>query len=327
MKVSKSIRDLYVSLSDKIAPVELQARQLLEDYCKQQRWEFHFRRKEEVSFAQKLETGMYRKFSDIDDFLGCEIIVSNLREIPTAQNFIRDNFEIISEKPNFTQDSSQFSFDGVRMYVKIKPSSTKPDNSQDMQFEIQIKTLLELAWGNATHDFTYKCKEVQWAKERLVYQMRALLAHADLVLADIEALSQNPLLNRSYARYDKINEISGWVQSKWEEVDCPENMKRLSETLEKLCSTYSIDFEDLKNLTETFMHENVSTKNLSVYSTILQALFNSNHPNFISVIKNTDPPQKKELRLVIPDEIEIEESLKNDLNPKRCIFVKSYLPT
>jgi hypothetical protein len=90
MKVEHSIRELHGSLNGTAKLVENEAKELLEDYCKKKKWIFNHRRKEKVSFAQKLETGIYCSIRNIDDFFACEIVVSSLQEIEAVKKYISD---------------------------------------------------------------------------------------------------------------------------------------------------------------------------------------------------------------------------------------------
>ncbi len=69
MKVSKSIRDLYSELQDYALPLGKEVSGLLKVYAEQNKWSFTDRIKEEISFAQKIEMGIYSSNEQIDDFL------------------------------------------------------------------------------------------------------------------------------------------------------------------------------------------------------------------------------------------------------------------
>ena len=325
MKVSKSIRDLYDELSNTATLIEKEVKEHLPTYCKSQKWTFSFRKKELLSFAQKLETGIYTSIVEIDDFFACEIIVPNLQQIEIAKKYISDHFEIISEKPDKLRPASEFSFDGIRIYVQIKPSVAEKNYSW-MRFEIQIKTLLEKAWGEATHNFTYKCKEIHWSKERLVSQIKAILSHVDIMFSDIENISKTPALDKTCCRYEEINNISNWISNTWNDTECPSNMKRLSETILRLSKDYTLSFNEIKTTVERYQKENGMPTNLSIYGTILQALFDNENSAFLEKAKSDEVSYKrcKDLKLIIPEEVEIKEDIKKTLNKKRCIFLGSF---
>ncbi len=247
MKVSKSIRDLYSELQDYALPLGKEVSGLLKVYAEQNKWSFTDRIKEEISFAQKIEMGIYSSNEQIDDFYACEIVVLNLKDINAAKEFVRNNFNVINEKPKGLVSADSFFFDGIRLYARLNEGVAGPKPYSWMTFEVQIKTLLEKAWGEATHDFTYKCKEVKWGKERLVYQLKAILSHADIMFSEIENVSNSCSPDISSTADDNINNVTKWILENWDESACPDNMKRLSETIVNLCKTYCIDFEIVKN--------------------------------------------------------------------------------
>ena len=319
MKVTKSVRDLYDSINEVACILKNEINELIVDFCKSKNWSSNSRIKEIHSFAQKLETGQFESLESIDDFLGYEIIVTNVHEIATAKDYIKDNFDVIHERPNKTKLASDFSFDSIRMYVRAKPS-LKEKIYKSMVFEIQIKTLLEKAWSSATHDFTYKCENAEWAKERLVYQIKAILTHADLMLAEMERISQLDLLKKEYTKYDQINAISLWIRTSWDLTERPSNMKRLAEVVDKLCQNYNVKFDELKDIVNQHKLQNGGSKDLSIYATILQALFDTNHAEFIKKAKSKYK-DNKELKLIIPEEVDIEQNIKNSLHKARCIFI------
>ena len=53
-----------------------------------------------------------------------------------------------------------------------------------MIFEVQIKTILQHAWSIATHDLIYKTDTVSWPKERIAFQVKAMLEHAEIAIAE-----------------------------------------------------------------------------------------------------------------------------------------------
>ena len=323
MKVSSSIRSLHIALDDVAGKLQYDVNNILKPYCENNKWLLKSRIKGSVSFAQKIETGAYTDLTLVDDFLGFEITVPSLKEIPIVKEFIRKNFKVISEKPTDAKPASEFSFDGVRMYLQLD-ESVKPKPYAWMRFEVQVKTLLEKAWGEATHDFTYKCKDIKWEKERLVFQMKALLAHADIVLADAEELSKNKLLKKKYQEYEDLNKISRWVIRNWNDSEYPENMKRLSETISKLCKHYNIEFDDLKKVVRNHRRKKGKPRDLSVYSSILQALFDEKHSGFIEKISNK-PKKNHHLKIIIPDEVVIDPVIKSKLHGQRCWFATDML--
>lgn len=325
MKTARSIRDLHEKLTTHAKSLSKEVEEHLIDYAEANKWVFNSRIKELVSFAQKIEAGFYPSIDKIDDFYACEIVVPSMREIEPVKQYIHNNFDFIDERPKKVTNVENFSFDGVRMYVRLKVGVAGPKFFSWMMFEIQVKTLLEKAWGEATHDLTYKCKEVDWAKERLAYQLRAILNHADIVLSEMESISENCLTSVTSQTHDEINTVSSWIFDTWGESSCPKNMKRLSETVNKLCKTYQIEFNDLKEIIKNHMAEHGRREDLSIYSRILEAVLDSDHDRFWNIAKKK-PGNHWQLKLTIPPEIEIDTDRIKRLHEKRFILVESLEP-
>ncbi|MCJ2164642.1 MULTISPECIES: RelA/SpoT domain-containing protein [unclassified Pseudodesulfovibrio] len=321
MKVSKSIRDLHSELKDYALPLGKEVSGILKDYAEQNKWSFSERVKEEISFAQKIEMGMYSSIEEIDDFYGCEIVVLNLKDIDTAKKFIYNSFNVINERPKKLVSADSFFFDGIRLYARLKERVAGPKPYSWMTFEVQIKTLLEKAWGEATHDFTYKCKEVKWGKERLVYQLKAILNHADIMFSEIETVSDICLPTASSITHDNVNNVTKWILDNWNESACPDNMKRLSETIVNLCKTYNLDFDSLKKIVAKHREINGIQEDLSIYSSILQAVFNSDHKGFWA--KAGKKHHYHDLKLVIPPEVELSKEVKEKIDGTRLVPIDS----
>ncbi len=254
-------------------------------------------------------------------FYACEIVVLNLKDINAAKEFVRNNFNVINEKPKGLVSADSFFFDGIRLYARLNEGVAGPKPYSWMTFEVQIKTLLEKAWGEATHDFTYKCKEVKWGKERLVYQLKAILSHADIMFSEIENVSNSCSPDISSTADDNINNVTKWILENWDESACPDNMKRLSETIVNLCKTYCIDFELLKTIVTKHRKINVSQEDLSIYSSILQAVLNCDHKDFWE--KARKKHRYHDLKLVIPPEIELPKDIKQKVHGTRFISIDS----
>lgn len=323
MKVSQSIRLVHSELDEYAKLLGQEVGTLLNDLVNEKKWSFSFRRKGLISFAQKMEMGLYSSKEDVDDFYACEIVVLSLKDINSAKNFIYSMFDVIEERPKSISRAEEFTFDGVRLYAKLPSSVAGPKTMSWMTFEIQIKTLLEKAWAEATHDFTYKCKEVGWGKDRLVSQIKAILNHADIILAETETIAGNCLPSVDSTFHNKINEISNWVLDKWPENACPDNMKRLSETISSILKSYHISFEDLKEIVENYKKSEGAYLNLSVYALIVEALLNCTNASFWKKAKKEH--KRQEHRFLITPDMNITETALTRIHSSRCIFSNDLL--
>lgn len=248
---------------------------------KKEDWFYKSRLKELESFALKLETGRIDNPKEMEDFLGCLIVVENSRSIEIAQELVDRYFDIRYQKPKdpnlTTKESSSFSFDDLRLYVSLKNNPALPKKgNESIVFEIQIKTFLQHAWSIAVHDLIYKSDGVHWAKERVAYQIRAMLEHAEVSIAEVEKLAKSPALSKTDKETESLSQIISFVKEMWETEDLPIDVRRLAANIKNLSSLLDIKRTELFKIIvqETKLGRGAKTLNLSPYLTVVQSIYN-----------------------------------------------------
>ena len=196
MKVQGSVRELYSSHKEQYDLLKARVDKKIVA-LKRARWHYESRIKPEESFALKIETGRCKNPRMLEDFLACTIVVENQKEIETAIKLVNEcNFKIKYRRPTSEQvtfkRSNSFPFDDLRLYVEWQDDPTeRPLGLSGLLFEIQIKTYLQHAWAIATHDLVYKTDSVSWPKERIAYQVKAMLEHAEVSITKAEELAHS----------------------------------------------------------------------------------------------------------------------------------------
>lgn len=245
--------------------------------AKQERWHYESRLKTPISFAQKLETGRCPKPNAIEDFFACTVVVKNTTEIATAEALIRATFDVVQRRPRddaFTaKPSYAFPFDDLRLYARLKTDATqRPTDLGDIVFEIQVKTFLQHAWSVATHDLVYKTDEVSWGKERIAYQIKAMLEHAELSIKEAETLAKCNSLPQHDKTAQTLTQIIPLLREQWSPDELPPDLRRLAETFRDLMDFFSIASSELKPMLEKgrAARSGQHPANLSPMSTFLQ---------------------------------------------------------
>jgi len=287
-------------------------RDVLKPRVEERGWFYGDRVKGLESFALKVETGRFPDYPRMEDFFGCTVIVPNFSHLPDAVKLLSEAFEIVERRPKVDAEThnsaSDFTFDELRLYVKMQLAADRPPSEfEEIVFEIQIKTILQYAWGIATHDLIYKTDEVSWPKERIAYQVKAMLEHAELAIAEADRLSSAPAVSKQDRRTKELLKVIEQLRSIWTDGEAlPHDLKRLAQSIVAILKAGDLPVE---RLTDVLMSEvrriGLLPKDLSPYSFAVQAL--ANHPdlNFETNFK------RKHIRtkLVIHDGMELPASM------------------
>jgi len=306
-KIEQSIRQEYDHQLSTYKYLENEVVGLIKETCEANKWIFVHRIKDISSYALKLLTGRTDRYF-IDDFLACTIVVPNLKGIEGARLLVKECFEILDEKPSefVNYRPTEFNFDSIRLSCQVKKTVQEKVYS-GLKFEIQIKTLLEYAWSEATHDFSYKGSSASWARERLAAQIKASLNNIDLSIYDMEKISTSSFLNKRNKSYEKLEETLIFIKKEFGDagVSIPNDIKRLSEEVSRLLDRVKLDISDLKDALdkETDAGRGLKTLNLSIYSIIIVSLFKQKQEVMLSELAKK--PSRRGPNLVIPKETNI----------------------
>jgi len=166
------------------------AKTTLQNYCDKTGYAFASRIKTIESLAEKIESGRYKSWSELDDLFACTIIVPTLSHEEDVSKFCKSVFKVINttKRGQVKKSPDVFRFDSTRIRAKLlKPEGleiAEQPNIYDVIFEIQIKTAFEHAWSVSTHDLVYKGPDVDWKRQRLAAQVKATVEQLDtLILA------------------------------------------------------------------------------------------------------------------------------------------------
>ncbi len=278
---------------------------------KAERWHYYSRIKSPESYALKIETGRVNNPFAMDDFFACSIVVENIAEIKKAIVTIEKFFEIVSKKPpselHTHKDPESFPYDDLRLYVKFKREDGLPPESlmnqfSEVIFEIQVKTFLQHAWVIATHDLVYKGDEINWAKLRVSFQIKAMLEHAEVSIQEIDSIKECSVLRKQNKETEQLNLIKDFLTSNWPQENLPKDIIRLSKNILELIKLLKIDINTVDVLLkeETKIGRGIYILNLSPYFIVLQTIL-SKKPE---IIENFFADENNKKRIVIPPEIE-----------------------
>lgn len=311
-KVSNSIRSCF---EDQIEPnnrLKASVDELIRPAAFDRGWHYASRVKRIESFAQKLETGRVKGAKSLDDFFACTIVVKNATEIQTVLALVLEHCTEKYRQPkraDLTYNSpEQFRFDDLRLYVTLnQPPGLPTSDIYVITFEVQIKTFLQYAWGIATHDLVYKTDSISWSKARIAYQIKAVLEHAEVSIAQAENLSKSSELAKQDDRTKELIEIVGLLKASWQPEFLPTDLKRLGETVQQLLQATQISLAQLTAAlaAETADNRGTHTLNLSPYGVIVQSLLFRQTAKMDAYLK----APKVRFKILIPAEVSVPDAI------------------
>ncbi len=309
MKIAQYLRDLYASETETYSRLKVKVDDFMRQH-KKDSWHYISRIKDIESFALKVETGR-TKPDALEDFFACTLVVENLGSMAEAEKLVMRQFKFHERRPKvdtFTlKPPDSFRFDDTRLYVRWKDSRvSRPIGLDGLLFEVQIKTFLAHAWSVATHDLTYKTDEKSWPKERIAFQVKAMLEHAEISIAEAQKLAASASLNKTDDVSRRISRIIVMVNALWPKDGLPRDRKRLAENINNLTESLGISLDHLQKIIvkETELGKGTKTLNLSPYCTIVQSLVNQEPAKMLKYI--TGP--KKEFKIYMSCEMEIPDT-------------------
>ena len=312
MKVTNSIRRCYDKQLDLNKKLRVKVDGIIGSN-KEEGWHYVSRIKKQESYALKIETGKIEDPNNLDDFFACTIVVKNNREIKIAREKLVDRFfDIKAKRPpveTFTHKSpDSFPYDDLRLYVKLKYNDSLPPESSfnelsNITFEIQIRTFLQHAWDLTVHDLTYKSDEISWAKQRVAYQIKAMLEHAEISMDEIENIKESVMLTKSNKKIKQLNRVKTFLTHNWENEALPNDLVRLSDSICDLLKQLQTNISTLQTFLdkESDCGRGTKTLNLSPFLIILQTIINQNPQKINDFLFN----QKSKDKIIIPSELDV----------------------
>lgn len=173
----------YALIQPYLGIVGSRVRDVVQSYCDRHGYAFVGRVKDTGSLAEKIETGRFGRWRELDDSFACTIIVPTLAEEPRAIEYLESQFLVaeLKRRGSTLKDPSVFRFDATRFIGRLRLEMLPDTNAELtlMPFEIQIRTAFEHAWSVTTHALAYKGDQVDWRRIRLAAQLKASVEQID----------------------------------------------------------------------------------------------------------------------------------------------------
>ncbi|RXR27110.1 hypothetical protein EQW78_01755 [Oerskovia turbata] len=189
----ESVRTAYNQALPVVREVERYVQKTLRPMAKRNGYLFLDRVKNEESLAEKLDTGRFNSWSEVNDLYAATIVVPLVEHEDAVLAFLDGAFSRSEVRARWStrKDPSTFRFDGLRWYGNVQPevASEKQPGFGELVFEVQIVTAFEWAWGKVTHDLVYKGEHADWKRLRLAAHLKASVEQIELMIAAFDAAS------------------------------------------------------------------------------------------------------------------------------------------
>ncbi|MFM7406712.1 MAG: hypothetical protein ACKO3K_08625 [Cuspidothrix sp.] len=231
-----------------IEEVDKKVTSTLLKFCVSKGYAFSSRIKSIESLAEKIETGRFKKWSDLDDLFACTVIIPTLSHEAEVIKFCKEVFEIkrIVKRGQNKKSPDTFKFDSTRINANLKKVDNLANNLiannelniYNITFEIQVKSAFEHAWAVSTHDLVYKNSEIDWKRLRLAAQIKANVEQLDTLILAFEQTSiiiqenDYPEIKIKNKLASEINKL--FANSKLPDELQPKDMNRLCDNLYRL---------------------------------------------------------------------------------------------
>ncbi len=210
---------------------------VLRPYCEKENFPYISRIKSLESISDKVETGRYKSWNDLDDLFAATIIIPNLNKESEVIKFLKINFDMtnIKKRGSTLKSPETFSFNSTRFIGKLKQTYAIDPQLLKLNFEVQIKTAFEYAWAIATHSFTYKTNKIEWNKLRLSAQLMASVEQLDMLINGSEDVCKH-ITKHKWAQIEYktkiLNFFTDLVKKKMiPEESIPSNLNRFSDNI------------------------------------------------------------------------------------------------
>lgn len=180
------ILNKYRSVEPYLEPVRIRVRNTLLTLCEAEGFALVSRVKAIDSVSEKVETGRFSSWKEIDDLVALTVVVPKLSDERRVLAFLRETFEEIEVRARGSSQKAPdvFRFDATRFIGRF---STRAEEARaplfDVPFEIQIRSAFEHAWSVTTHALSYKSADVSWSKLRLAAQLKSAVEQLDTLVA------------------------------------------------------------------------------------------------------------------------------------------------
>jgi ppGpp synthetase/RelA/SpoT-type nucleotidyltranferase len=171
----------------------------LREFTTKEHYAYSSRIKTVESLAEKIETGRYKKWEDLDDLFAATVIIPNLNEEAKVIEYLETTFDRVDLKKRGGTNKQYdiFRFDSTRFIGRLKVYGEDALKlTSKISFEVQIRTAFEHAWVVSTYPFAYKSARIDWRFLRLSAQIKASVEQLDMIISGAQEVQKHITPNK-----------------------------------------------------------------------------------------------------------------------------------
>ncbi len=248
MIIPLRLNQRYYESSVVINELQRIVRETINNYCESNNYAFSQRKKTLGSLAEKIETGRYKSWSQLDDLFASTIIVPTLEEEKKVINDISKLFKVIkmTKRGQYKKAPEMFRFESPRIICTlIKPAHLGEVDAgmsiYSMPFEIQVRTAFEHAWSVTSHMLTYKTDLIDWKRTRIVSQVKAIVEQLDCLIAGFQDMVPN-IIENPWPEYKAKKAIAESIKTNIQEKIIPEELN--PQDMSRFCDNLYTIFQE-----------------------------------------------------------------------------------
>ena len=239
MGVPATLREAYSRWETHIESLGKYITNTIQVFADQHQFPFLKRKKDLDSLSEKLESGRFAKWSEIDDLFACTVVVPSVNYEDDVIAFLDGVFQRVELRKRdwVWKPPEVFRFDTTRWYGIVGKDSHAPitDSAKTLRFEVQVPSYFDMAWSVATRDLAYKSDTIDWRRLRLAAAMKASVEQLDLLVATFSDVTDAVLTSRhppTNARRIIVEELNALVQEGLIPVDLiPQSWSRIADNV------------------------------------------------------------------------------------------------
>jgi hypothetical protein len=174
-----------------VKKLEEKVEQTVFPYCKANNFAYVGRTKSVESLAEKIESGRFAGWSELDDLFACTMVLPTLKYEDEAIAFLKRVFHEVRlvRRGQMDKMPDVFRFDATRFVGSLRyiVGGEQPPEIFKMKFEVQLRSAFEHAWSVTTHALAYKAATVDWSHLRLAAQLKAAVEQLDSLILTFES--------------------------------------------------------------------------------------------------------------------------------------------